>query len=626
MDRNEIINECNKGELITFLENDNNKKVIELFNEEGINFLEKSERKIDIINYVLTYSKYKNEVLKNGAFLEVMLNTNINWFYATLGTLDKEAYDAIINKAVSMNLNNSDIAELFSYFNIDYKLNKLDNWNYSNDLLYKIIKTDEPVVINKILNSFNIDLASPSINLGQLFETAKNSSSIFKKNTDNKEITIPSNLITKEVLDKMWNDNNIYSVRNIINNAMYFMDTSIFDSYVKEKEESIINNGNLLIEPFNTLYNTLKEYKEMDYKLSNDMLNDEEEWEISRRKFLKTLNNFLDKNIYIEQSKINVRDDINDIYNYLKGLSDNYLSNYIIDYHFEENLHNVMIDINELLQFYYRGNITIDKDRIDLYERIANIDYLSNEEKIMLHNEMKNYNIMEQFYDDMAYARDIVAESIKEYSLSSDTIKKYKDDKLSNKYGVDVYNVDGNPFFGIVKSGTHREDNLPTGHSYSLIGDGALGTFDNPSNNSTFLYDSNDLNKEQIVHTFPFDSFTMYRPFNTDFKATDRVNMLLTADELVNKTMHYNELLILEKGRTITDMDDKIPKLKKIALYCIDEISEHAIDVAKENNVGIILIDSKKYMREKDIENSWYADDKYFNGINEIEKYEGRRL
>ena len=53
------------------------------------------------------------------------------------------------------------------------------------------------------------------------------------------------------------------------------------------------------------------------------------------------------------------------------------------------------------------------------------------------------FNIIETFYDDMALARYIVAEAIKEYSLSSSTVTQYKDEKLSQKYGVDVYKLNG---------------------------------------------------------------------------------------------------------------------------------------------------------------------------------------
>ena len=43
--------------------------------------------------------------------------------------------------------------------NLDYKLKKLDSWNYSTEILYAILKYDsEPAVIQKIITNYNIDL------------------------------------------------------------------------------------------------------------------------------------------------------------------------------------------------------------------------------------------------------------------------------------------------------------------------------------------------------------------------------------------------------------------------------------------------------------------------------------
>lgn len=44
------------------------------------------------------------------------------------------------------------------------------------------------------------------------------------------------------------------------------------------------------------------------------------------------------------------------VYNYLKELSDREIFNYIIDYNFEENYYNIMLDMRELLRFYYDAN------------------------------------------------------------------------------------------------------------------------------------------------------------------------------------------------------------------------------------------------------------------------------
>ena len=313
---------------------------------------------------------------------------------------------------------------------------------------------------------------------------------------------------------------------------------------------------------------------------------------------------------------------------YIKSLSDRVISNYIIDYHLEENYHNIIIDMKELLHFYYGGNIVLPKERLEIYERLINIDNLSYEEKKELHEYLKKYNMMSLFYDDMSYARKVVAEAIKDYSLTSESIEEYRDEVLSKEYGVPVYAMKDNYFFGIVKTGRHTTDALPTGHSYSLIGQGGVVVYGDPKNSETFLYDANSMNPEQLVHAFPYDSYTMYHPFEFSSKSTKRVNILMTPNELVLENSNsYNEILLLEKGSIETGIDPKIPELKQIALYCVDEIREQDIKVAKEKGVGIILVNSNKYKSAKQTISTEYfgMDVNYLEDLYDLEKFEAKR-
>lgn len=87
----------------------------------------------------------------------------------------------------------------------------------------------------------------------------------------------------------------------------------------------------------------------------------------------------------------------------------------------------------------------------------------------------------------------------------------------------------------------------------------------------------------------------MYRPFSFTDKATTRVEQLVMPDEMLYESKLYNEILILEQGREHTDIDSRIPKLKRIALYCVDQITSKDVEVAKVHDVGIMLINSKKF-------------------------------
>ena len=128
--------------------------------------------------------------------------------------------------------------------------------------------------------------------------------------------------------------------------------------------------------------------------------------------------------------------------------------------------------------------------------------------------------------------------------------------------------------------------------------------------------------------------FTYYKPFEASQDATRRVQPLLMVDELVAETTTYNELLILEKGKKQTDFDKDIPELQKIALYCVDKISNEDVAAAKINGVGIFLVNSKDYLSANyEVQNLYrnrntidYYSYNYFNGYYEKELHEKRRL
>ena len=86
----------------------------------------------------------------------------------------------------------------------------------------------------------------------------------------------------------------------------------------------------------------------------------------------------------------------------------------------------------------------------------------------------------------------------------------------------------------------------------------------------------------------------------------------------------------MERGRIETDIDKSIPELKRIALYCVDEIREKDIEVAQKSGLGIILVKSKKYFENyeyyKDKYKKFVNDEcEYFDGVFEKDKFESKK-
>lgn len=634
MNRQNIINEYSKDEFRKFLINDSNGKILELLNDEGIEILKRNDGIEQKICYILSFSSYKNELFMCDHFLSVFLNTHLSDYYAVLGKLQDEAYDAILGKAIEF-LDNDTIAILFHYFNDNYKLRKLDNWQYSKKILYYLLKHDNASVIQKIIDNYDINLCDPEIELHRFFNLAKYYvlKAQEERNVNDKiisDVHIPSSMITKDLACRLWNNYDVIDVRTILNDAMYSTDISLLNEYAKKQEEKLINDYNEtdLVPSLREIYDYFIKAKMERQKLDNQNGGDYDKFYYYQKQY-RSLASKVDDHFLTEIEDIYLSQGNKGLYDYLKDKSDKYISNYIIDYHFEEIYYNIMLDLGELLRFYYNGNIVIPEERVQVYFQILNIDYLSIDEKKKLHNKLKQMNMIEQFYDDNRLARTIVGESIKEYSLTKQSLEKYYDKDLSEKYGVDVYRIESDTFFGVVKSGSHMLDKLPTGHSYSLIGNNCLAIYGNINDADTFVYDADDINPEQFVHIFPTDSYTFYRPFEYIKSATRRVNSLMTADELTNATPNnqYNELLILEKGAKATSIDEDIPKLKKIALYCLDEIRNLDVESAKNKGVGILLVNTKNFQLDKK-NNSHvdYFNYNYYNGTRDKNAFESKRI
>ena len=256
------------------------------------------------------------------------------------------------------------------------------------------------------------------------------------------------------------------------------------------------------------------------------------------------------------------------------------------------------------------------KEKYDIYQKILNIDNLNNEEKLELFNKLKQMNMMGTFYDDISTSKRIIGQEMKEKSITAESIKKYKNEDLSSKYGIDVYTGESD-FYGIVKTITRRvKSDMPEGHSFTLAGNNNPYVYG--AGDITFLYDASLFNPNQLVHVFPRDSYTLYRPFSFTDKPSTRVYTLMNPSELINNTSGYNEVLILEKGNTETELDKEIPNIKPIALYCIDEIKESDIENARKNNLPIFLAYTKNIKQDRYVEreNIDYWNYDYYNERN----------
>ena len=99
---------------------------------------------------------------------------NENHLIELLKDADISHAKVILDIVKEKSLNEESFVSFFFKLKIDVQLALLDDWPYSTDLLYSIINYSKVgSVINKIVNTYNIELDSPKINIEQFFEKVK---------------------------------------------------------------------------------------------------------------------------------------------------------------------------------------------------------------------------------------------------------------------------------------------------------------------------------------------------------------------------------------------------------------------------------------------------------------------
>ena len=589
----------NKAERSNFLENDNDGQIIKMMTDEGIQILDKSENKLDILNYILSMSKYINELYQNENFLKLILKLNKDILFYQFERLNDNTLTYLVNYVLNTNEENI-IIKIFEHLPVKFQCEYIKNTNLNMEILNKIINSISLEATNIIINKLT-SLSQLEIDYIRLCEKIEEEN---MSNTNsfmiNAKLTINPNLFDNKTLNDIWNKYNIFELRKIIDTLSYCLDTTNINNFILKKEKETIKEikENGLIEPLNKLYET------------TNIKDNKEKYDIDINSVIKLYPKYK-----IDINQIDLDDEKNgtcyyDLLNYINKT----ISNYIIDYHFNDIYYNVVADITELLNFYYQENINIEKNILQLYLKILNIDKLTAEAKLELFEQLNNINIKEIFYDHITKAKQIRNESIIKSTLTKENIKKYYNKNFSKKFNTKIYQLTrkkfntkiyqlkGENFYAIVKSSNNTNDtNYETiSKSFSLIGSQALETYDI---GTKFIYDVSKLDINQILHVYPADSFASYYKLGNYRKPTNKINKLYVADELVKNTLSYNEILLLDKGYTEDEINKNFNHMEIIAIYCKDEITNEDLEMSKEMNLPIMLVHSKYYETNKDKEN-----------------------
>ena len=82
-------------------------------------------------------------------------------------------------------------------------------------------------------------------------------------------------MITKDLASMLWEENNIFMYRRLINDAQHSTDASVLNTYAKNQEDKIISTSQTseLISPFDRIYELFKIIEIQKYNYLHDVLN-----------------------------------------------------------------------------------------------------------------------------------------------------------------------------------------------------------------------------------------------------------------------------------------------------------------------------------------------------------------
>lgn len=584
--KEKLINPENKYELIWLTQEMPDEAALILFDDTGINILSKSRDLPAKLNGIITScKKYVNKLLLKKEFCKLIIDQYQNLSYY-LTSLEKEGAIALA-KYVQENHNDLLINTIVR-LSINVQKDVIASLELPHSTKKKLVIAASRSAAEYLLNEDSGFIHLEDYKYDELLK-------LFSKNC-----TIPSHhLSEKEFIEKITTIESIKDYRFLINNLSKSNDTSeITKARKKYYNQEILNYNveNNMLERYYQLYQELPQIVEsniVDYEKVEEILNKyfnfygsgDNEWYIRRK-----LNEYI-------RSK-----DKETLKEFLVSESNLQLSNMIIDYHFEDIPFNFFLDIKQLLSFHQKENQILNNEELEIYNKLINIDKLTYEEKIQLHNRLKQEDFISKNYDIFRTAKDKSASLIKEKILTKESVQKYYDKSLSSTYGVPIYVLEGQEFYAFVKS-LYRKTFILTkeqmtstteGGSYSLDGSAKLNTYKDPRTNYNIIF--SDFPTNQIVHMYPVDSYSKYVR-KSDSPATPRVNKLYTPQELVETSNDYNEIILSQPNELIhnDELNNQLTLPTILGLYCYDEISNFDIESAKKLGVGIVLVKTKAY-------------------------------
>ena len=583
IDKKNIILSNNKYEFIWFMQ-EKKEEVLELLDDYGIELLYKRADIEATINGILTSSNKSLETL--------FLNNNFclfidKYFDKALDYIYCLSEVSIMNYAKYLKANNKGnlIEQILFKVKVGSQIGLLEAYVSINDVAKQLFRLKDDtisyVLQNLVMmgNKDIIDRLNPD-------------------NLINRGIKIPNYLLnSKEFNDNIASTLDYYKYRLVIKTLEKRNDVEKLEKTRKVYVNNVINNiKDELLEVYDNIYTSICNGNSSHNLLSNIYEN------ITKTKIKDDYYNLMLSFPFVLENDEEILEKLKE---YFKLDTNHLVANLIVDYHFKDSYKYVSKSIKSIMDYVTTtGKKLISNERLYLYHDFYNIESLTIEEKLELHNKSKKYDLVSMLYDDVRLCKDSSYNSLKDEMINEENYTKYLDEKLSKKYNINVLYLNGQKFRMLVKSlnvninYTLEKEMLTKatdGGSYSYIGNEKLSTFYEPQKRYNIVYTDFDINN--IVHVYPVDSFSSYSHdnlFKEQLNIYEKDTKIMSPTDLIESGHSYNEIIIAQKNNK--DNYDHV-KSNPIPGYilCYDEINYNQAKSAKKLGLGLVLVDTSKY-------------------------------
>lgn len=603
--KKKLIDSPRKYDFIWFVQDASFEILASLLDREGMEILKNTTDLDSKLNAIITCGISCPFVFQSDSFCEMVLKYwfDLNFLFSHLD--DKEALPFF---QYLENHNPDKVEDLFLRLNANTQVAVLKEKTFPLDLVKKFLVKGKKETIEYITFHDARVQSLSEFSISELYSLATKRAFIS-----------PYYLHQRSFIEKLSTIGSVKNYRYLMNELSRANDVSEIEDARKEyyeKEISSYNKENQMLERH------LIWYQEICHRMDT---NGEDIFDL----FDKFLTSYYGRS----SEEYDIRKRIIEFYRnkdkeglkkFLQQESRLQLTNMVIDYHFEEIPYNFFLDLKQLVHFQEGEGKTLSSEEIETYSKLLVLDDLPYEELLKLHSHLKEHSMVEEYYDHFRSAKDKQADLIEKAMLTDTTVQKYKDEKLSNRAGVPIYVLDGEEFYAFVKSSHLSKDYvlgsncctyIGDGGSFSLDGSNKLKTFQDPREIYTFIYKS--IPRGQIIHTYPVDSYSNYRR-ETDI-STHRVYELLTPEELVSKSMTYNEVLLAlpNSSKEHDELQTSLQGPELLGIYCYDIITDNDVLSAKNMGIGIVLVKTKSY--QIDTSNRMRLIDTHLNGGSQSE-------